>query len=138
MVDRQEEEDMEDMEDTEDTEDMEEAAGAQVEEAVEEELEDPMEEPPIPEVEEEGVEGEPLVEPLGAAQVEEEEEAGPASPALHPPSPILAALVKAKVKTGIQEFILPFTFTLWIAGNDMKTPFLIWKFGDIFCVLSPL
>ncbi|KAK2536186.1 keratin type I cytoskeletal 13 [Columba guinea] len=100
VVDRQEEEDMEDMEDTEDTEDMEdmeEAAGAQVEEAVEEELEDPMEEPPILEVEEEGVEGEPLVEPLGAAQVEEEE-AGPASPALHPPSPILAALVKAKLQ----------------------------------------
>ncbi|OPJ74490.1 keratin, type I cytoskeletal 13 [Patagioenas fasciata monilis] len=93
VVVHQEEEDMEDMED------MEEAAGAQVEEAAEEELEDPMEEAPILEEEEEGVEEEPLVEPLGVAQVEEEEEEeGPASPALHPPSPILAALVKAKDK----------------------------------------
>lgn len=116
MVDLQEEEVMEELAGLLEEEVVEEeVAGPQVEEAVEEELEDPTEELPLPEVEEEGVEEEQEVEPVVKLQGEEvtvveEEGANPASSTLHLPSPTLATLVKAKVKTGIKEYILPLTF----------------------------
>lgn len=111
MVDPQEEEVMEELAGLLDEEVVEEeVAGPQVEEAVEEELEDPTEELPLPEAEEEGAEEERVVK----LQVEEvavvEEGANPTSPTLHLPSPSLASLVKAKVKIGIKEYILPLTF----------------------------
>lgn len=89
----------------------EEVAGPQVEAAAEEKLEVPMEEVPLPEAEEEEQEVDPVVK----LQVEEvaaveEKGANPASPTLHLPTPTLASLVKAKVKTGIKEYIFPLTF----------------------------
>lgn len=112
----------------------EEVAGPQVEEAVEEELRDPMEELPLPEVEEKAAEEQQEVEPVVKLQVEEvpvveEEGENPASPTLHLPSPSLATLVKAKVKIGIKEYI---------AGKDMTTSFLIWKSGVFFATFFPI
>lgn len=80
----------------------EEAAGAQVEEAVEDLGEKLLE------AEEEAAAEEEAVEKL---QVEEEAVVGEkgakaASPAHHPPIPSLAALVKAQVRTGRKEYLL--------------------------------
>lgn len=112
MVDPQEEEVMEELAGLLDEEVVEEeVAGPQVEEAVEEELEDPMEELPLPEAEEERAEEEHVVKlQVEEVAVVEEEGANPTSRTLHLPSPSLASLVKAKVKIGIKEYILPLTF----------------------------
>lgn len=92
----------------------EEAVGPQVEEAVEEELEDPAEK--LLEAAEEGVEEELEGEAVEELQVEEvaveEEGENPASPTRRLPTPTLADLVKAKVRTGIKVYILPLTSPL--------------------------
>lgn len=89
----------------------EEAVGPQVEEAVEEEVEDPAEK--LLEAAEEGVEEElegEAVEEFQVEEVEEEEEGeNPATLTRHLPTPTLANLVKAKVRTGIKVYILPLT-----------------------------
>lgn len=91
----------------------EEAVGPQVEEAVEEELEDPAEKLlEAAEGVEEELEGE-AVEELQVEEVAVEEEGeNPASPTRHLPTPTLADLVKAKVRTGIKVYILPLTSPL--------------------------
>lgn len=91
----------------------EEAVGPQVEEAVEEELEDPAEKLlEAAEGVEEELEGE-AVEELQVEEVAVEAEGeNPASPTRRLPTPTLADLVKAKVRTGIKAYILPLTSPL--------------------------